>query len=115
MQNIEMSMVSSAVSDAPPVASFSGRQSWFARFWRRMRLVAFGLAVLLIIAELGLGLRLADPWHWWRQSELEQTLRDHWVQANLASDKGDLALARKHLEAILAMCPANAQAQFLMA
>jgi tetratricopeptide (TPR) repeat protein len=76
--------------------------------------MAFGLAGLLILAELGVGLRVADPWHWWSRPE-QETLRNHWEQANLASGKGDVALAKSHLESILALCPVNAQAQFLMA
>jgi len=110
-----MNTFSSSLRDAPSVGSVSGRRSFFAKLWQRTRLVAIGLAALLVIAELGVGLRLADPWRWWSQPEPEETLRNHWEQANLASDKGDVALAKSHLESILALCPANAQAQFLMA
>ena len=67
-----MNTSSTPVTDAASVASVSGRRSFFARFRRSARLVAFGLAVLLILAELAVGLRLAGPGHWWRQPEPEE-------------------------------------------
>jgi tetratricopeptide (TPR) repeat protein len=60
-------------------------------------------------------LRLTDPWSWWAKNAPKESVRYHWEQANLASDKGDVELAKTHLEAVLATCPLNAQVQFFMA
>jgi tetratricopeptide (TPR) repeat protein len=75
-----------------------------------------GLAILLGVTGAAAGLGWANSW--WRQSgqkAAEEPVRDHWEQAKRASDDGDAALAKTHLEAILAFCPLNSQAQFLMA
>ena len=109
-----MNIFSSTVRDAPPVASASGRKSFFAG-WRRARSVAIALAFLLVLAGLGLGLRWAGPWRWWSQTAPPANIDYHWEQAKEASDKGDLAIAKSHLEAILTLNPLNARAQFLMA
>src|SRR5437870_1301278 len=76
---------------------------------------ALGLFVFLAIIATFLGVRWADPWGWRQQPTLAQAVRDHWEQANRASDNEEVASAKSHLEALLRICPLNAQAQFLMA
>jgi tetratricopeptide (TPR) repeat protein len=80
---------------------------------RRYTPRAVGALVILLIGFVAL--RLTDPWGWWAKNAPKESVRYHWEQANLASDKGDVELAKTHLEAMLAMCPLNAQVQFLMA
>jgi tetratricopeptide (TPR) repeat protein len=81
---------------------------------RRGRVVA-GLVVLGILTTTGVGLRLGDPWHWWRREPPREAVREHWEQAQRAVEERDFLLARKHLDRCLEVCPVNAQAQFLMA
>ena len=81
---------------------------------RRGRVVA-GLVVLGILTTAGVGLRLGDPWHWWRREPSREAVREHWEQAQRALEERDFLLARKHLDRCLEVCPVNAQSQFLMA
>jgi tetratricopeptide (TPR) repeat protein len=99
-----------------------GREIMFFAFPRLFAIIrqnpgrsALGLFVLLAMIAAILGLRWADPWGWRQEQTLGKTVRVHWEQANQASDNEDIALAKSHLEAILRICPLNAQAQFLMA
>jgi tetratricopeptide (TPR) repeat protein len=87
----------------------------FAKIRRNPGRAAVGLFVILVLTGVAVGVRLADPWRWWGQKAPEESVYYHWEQANQASDNGDVALARTHLEAILAMCPLNTRARFLMA
>jgi tetratricopeptide (TPR) repeat protein len=113
---LEMGTLSSSLNDGSSAGSPSSRGWFFAKAWRPRRPLAMGLAILLVVAGSAVGLGWANSW--WRgsaQQAAELTVRDHWEQANRASDDGDPGLAKTHLEAILAICPLSPQAQFLMA
>src|SRR5437762_11174602 len=99
-----------------------GREVMFVVFLRLFTMIrqkpgpaALGFFALLAIIATILGVRWADPWGWRQEPTLAQAVRDHWQQANRASDSEEVASAKSHLEAILRICPLNAQAQFLMA
>ena len=79
------------------------------------RLFAIGLVLLLVLIGFGIGLRGAGSWRQWSRQAPQENVQDHWEQANRASENGDVALAKMHLETILAICPLNARALFLMA
>jgi tetratricopeptide (TPR) repeat protein len=79
------------------------------------RLVAAGVVVLVIIAGLAVGLRKEGSWQWWTQKPPEESVHRQLELANSAIQKGDFAQAKSHLQAVLAVCPLNAQVDFLMA
>lgn len=111
-----MGVFSSSLKDGSSAGSPSGREWLIGKIRRPKRPLVIGLAIFLGITGSAAGLGWANSW--WRQSgqkAAEELVLDHWEQAKRASDDGDAALAKTHLEAILAICPLNSQAQFLMA
>jgi tetratricopeptide (TPR) repeat protein len=110
-----MRIFSAPARDASGVASPSRQESWVGKLQPSRRLVVAGLGFLLIMVGVGLGLRMADPWHWWDRKTSEHSVHRYLDQANLAIQDGDFALAKTHLQAILEICPLNARVQFLMA
>ena len=109
-----MGIFSLPVRDASSVAPTSDRQLWFAKIRPNWRLIAVGLVLLLIVIGLGVGVPRATRGQW-TQKTPEESVHDHLDQADLAIHNGDFTLAKTHLEAVLRICPLNAQVQFLMA
>jgi tetratricopeptide (TPR) repeat protein len=85
-----------------------------AKIRRNKHWLVVGL-VLLLATGIGIGLAWTPLWQWWGRKAPHESVRDHWEQAVRASDEGDLDMATVHLEALLAICPLNARAHFLMA
>src|SRR5262249_34743427 len=78
----------------------------------RIRLVVVG--VIFLIGS-GVVLCLTDRWGGWTPKAPQESFRYHWEGANLASDSGNVALAKSHLGVVLAKFPLNPQAHFLRA
>jgi tetratricopeptide (TPR) repeat protein len=108
-----MGIPSSQTKDASSVASASSQESLLVRIRRKRRLVA-GLG-FLVLGGIAVGLRWTPAWQGYGKKSPQESARDHWEQALRASDEGDVDLAKSHLEAVLAICPLNVRAHFLMA
>ena len=78
------------------------------------RTVVFSLLGAVVLAGLGAGVYILDPWHW-RTAQSEPSAAVHWDKAQQAMDDREFALARDHLGKCLEILPFNAEAHFLIA